>query len=86
MTMGPAPAAHLGGDTFCRTVELTTSCLRPVRPGPLFGEGRVVHRGRDVMFVEGRLEDAEGRVIATATATTRIILFGDPGGAAPERA
>jgi uncharacterized protein (TIGR00369 family) len=83
-TMGPAAAAHLGGDAFCQTLELKTSFLRPARPGPLFGEGRVVHRGRDVVFVEGRLEDAEGRVIATATATTRIIAFGDRGGAAPE--
>jgi uncharacterized protein (TIGR00369 family) len=54
---------------------MKTSFLRPARVGPVYGEGRVVHRGRDVLFVEGRLEDAEGRVLATATATTRVIPF-----------
>jgi uncharacterized protein (TIGR00369 family) len=82
-TMGPAATAHLGGEAFCQTLELKTSFLRPARPGMLYGEGRVVHRGRDVVFVEGRLEDAEGRVIATATATTRIIPFADRSGATP---
>jgi hypothetical protein len=38
-----------------------------------------------VVFVE-RLEDGGGRVIATATATTRIIPFADRGSGAPERA
>jgi uncharacterized protein (TIGR00369 family) len=85
-TMGPAAAAHLGGDVFCQTLELKTSFLRPARPGKLYGEGRVVHRGRDVVFVEGRLVDPEGRVIATATATTRIVPLADRGGAAPGRA
>jgi uncharacterized protein (TIGR00369 family) len=85
-TMGPAAAAHLGGDAFCQTLELKTSFLRPARAGTLYGEGRVVHRGRDVVFVEGRLEDGEGRLIATATATTRIISLADRGGAASKRA
>ena len=74
-TMGPAAAAHLGGDAVCPTLELKTSFLRPARLGALYGEGRVVHRGRDVVFVEGRLEDGEGRLLATATATTRVIPF-----------
>jgi uncharacterized protein (TIGR00369 family) len=79
-TMGPAAAATLGGDAFCQTLELKTSFLRPARPGKLYGVGRVVHRGRDVVFMEARLEDAEGRVIATATATGRIIPLARPGG------
>jgi uncharacterized protein (TIGR00369 family) len=84
-TMGPAAAAHLGGDAFCQTLELKTSFLRPARVGTLYGEGRLVHRGRDVVFVEGRLEDGQGRLIATATATTRIVSFADRGGATSER-
>jgi uncharacterized protein (TIGR00369 family) len=78
-TMGPAAVAHLGGEVFCQTLELKTSFLRPARPGKLYGEGRVVHRGRDVVFLEGRLEDADGRLIATATATSRIIPFASSG-------
>ena len=78
-TMGPAAVAHLGGEVFCQTLELKTSFLRPARPRKLYGEGRVVHRGRDVVFLEGRLEDADGRLIATATATSRIIPFASSG-------
>ena len=76
-TMGPAAAAHLGGEAFCQTLELKTSFLRPARPGKLYGDGWVVHRGRDIVFLEGRLEDSDGRLIATATATTRVIAFAD---------
>ena len=78
-TMGPAATAYLGGDAFCQTLELKTSFLRPAKPGPLYGQGRIVHRGRDVVFVEGHLEDADGRLIATATATARIIPFAPRG-------
>jgi uncharacterized protein (TIGR00369 family) len=74
-TMGPAAAAFLGGTGFGQTLELKTSFLRPGRPGPLYGEGRVVHRGRDILFLEGRLLDAAETLIATATATARVIPF-----------
>jgi len=74
-TMGPAAVAMLGGGCFAQTLELKTSYLRPARPGRLFGEGRVVHRGRDVVFVEGALSTEDGTLIATATATCRVIEF-----------
>lgn len=74
-TMGPAAAALLGGDGFGQTLELKTSFLRPARPGTLYGEARVVHRGRDVLFLEGRLTDPDGRLVATASATARVIPF-----------
>ncbi len=76
-TMGPAGTAYLGGDALCQTLELKTSFLRPARPGTLYGEGRVVHRGREVIFLEGTLSDDEGRPVATATATARIVPFAD---------
>jgi uncharacterized protein (TIGR00369 family) len=74
-TMGPAAAAALGGAAFAQTLELKTSFLRPARPGPLVGEARVVHRGRDVVFLEGRLMSEDGVVLATASATARVIPF-----------
>jgi uncharacterized protein (TIGR00369 family) len=81
-TMGPAATAHLGGEAFCQTLELKTSFVRPARPGLLYGEGRVVHRGREVVFLEGTLSDADGRLIATASATARVVPFAGRG--APE--
>lgn len=78
--MGAAAASHLGGEAFCQTLELKTSFLRPARPGKLYGEGRVVHRGREVVFLEGTLSEGEGRPLATA----RIVAFAER--TAPERA
>ena len=71
-TLGPALVATLGPDQFAVTLELKVSFLRPVRPGPLVGQGRVVHRGGTVAFLEGHLE-SDGQVVATATATARIV-------------
>jgi acyl-coenzyme A thioesterase PaaI-like protein len=46
--------------------------LRPARPGRLVGRGRVVKRGRQVCFLAGELANADGDVVATATATAQI--------------
>jgi acyl-coenzyme A thioesterase PaaI-like protein len=47
--------------------------MRPVRPGRIVGKGRVVHREGDLVFREASLIDADEQVIATATATARVI-------------
>jgi len=72
-TMGPAAVALLGGNRFTQTLELKTSFYRPARPGPIVGFGRVAHRGRDLVFLEGTLSDGEGKSLAAATSTARII-------------
>jgi uncharacterized protein (TIGR00369 family) len=56
-----------------QTLELKTSFYRPARPGPIVGFGRVAHRGRDLLFLEGTLSDGEGKSLAAATSTARII-------------
>jgi molybdopterin converting factor subunit 1 len=77
-TMGPAAVAQLGPGHFAPTLELKVSFLRPVGPGRLVGDGRVVHMGKSVVFLEGSLADEDGNVVATATATARIITIGEP--------
>lgn len=77
-TMGPAAVAQLGAGHFAPTLELKVSFLRPVGPGRLVGDGRVVHMGRSVVFLEGSLVDDEGNVVATATATARVVKIGEP--------
>lgn len=72
-TMGPAAMAHLGGNRLAQTLELKTSFYRPARLGRIVGFGRVAHRGRELIFLEGTLADADGKPIAAATATARII-------------
>ena len=74
-TVGPALLATLEPDEFQSTLELHVSFLRPVRPGRVVGQGRVVHRDRDMAFLEASLRDSDGTLIATATATARVIAL-----------
>ena len=76
-TVGPALLATVAADQFQSTVQLSASFLRPVRPGRLVCTGRIVHRDGDLVFLEASLADAEGVVIATATATARVIALRD---------
>jgi uncharacterized protein (TIGR00369 family) len=75
-TMGPALVATLGKDEFAPTLELKVSFIRPARPGILFGEGRIVSRGRSIAFLSGELLTESGELVATATATARIVSKG----------
>jgi molybdopterin converting factor subunit 1 len=77
-TMGPAAVAQLGPGYFAPTLELKVSFLRPVGPGKLVADGRVVHLGKSIAFLEGSLEDDEGNLVATATATARVVKLGRP--------
>jgi uncharacterized protein (TIGR00369 family) len=72
-TVGPALLATLAPDQFQSTLQLNVSFLRPVRPGRLIGKGRVVHRDGDLVFLEASLLDGDAAVVATATATARVI-------------
>jgi len=72
-TVGPALLATLEPDQFQSTLDLNVHFLRPVRPSRIVGKGRVVHRDRDMAFLEASLIDSQGALIATATATARVI-------------
>jgi uncharacterized protein (TIGR00369 family) len=71
-TLGPALVAGLDPGDFAPTTDLHVQFLRPARPGRLVGRGRVVRRGRDIGFLAGELLDADGVVVAVATATVQI--------------
>ena len=81
-TVGPALLATLEPDQFQSTLQLNVSFLRPVRPGRLIGQGRVVHRDGDLVFLEASLLDGDAAVVATATATARVIPLGQAPAAA----
>lgn len=72
-TVGPALLSTLEPDQFQSTLALNVNFLRPVRPGRVIGKGRVVHRDGDLAFLEAALLDSQGTLIATATATARVI-------------
>jgi uncharacterized protein (TIGR00369 family) len=72
-TLGPAVVQTLGPDQFAPTLELKVSFLKPAKPGVLIGEGRVLKKGRSIAFLSGELRDADGDIVASATATAMIV-------------
>jgi uncharacterized protein (TIGR00369 family) len=59
--------------TVVPTLELKVSFIAPARPGRFVAEGQVVRKGRSVAFAEGRLFDAAGDLLATASTTMRVV-------------
>jgi uncharacterized protein (TIGR00369 family) len=73
-TLGPALTATLEPDQFAPTIELKVNFIEPAQPGTLVAEGRVVARGGSVAFLAGELRTEQGALVATATATARIVV------------
>ena len=71
--MGPAALLASGGRLYTSTIDLHVSFLAPARPGPLFGEAKVIQFGKTVGFIEGRLLDAGDQVLARATTSARLV-------------
>lgn len=65
--LGGLPEGHVAP-----SLEIKTSYIAPAKPGRITGEGRVVRQGRTIAFLEGRLNDPDGRLLATATGTAQI--------------
>ena len=72
MAMSLAAIAWIGPEFRVPTLELKTTFLAPARPGRLIGEGWPVRAGKTICFMEGRLLDPDGAVLATASGTARV--------------
>jgi uncharacterized protein (TIGR00369 family) len=81
-TVGPLLLAAVAPDQFQTTLQLNVNFLRPMRPGRILARGRILHRVGDLAFLEAELVDADGSVIAKATATARVIALADARAAA----
>lgn len=55
------------------TLELKVSFFRPAGPGRVISEGWIERAGRQTVFTEGRLVDADGGVFAKASSTIRLV-------------
>lgn len=67
--MGYAAALKLdpSGQTRLLTVSMNTQFLAPAQGGRVTAEGTVTGGGKNLLFVDGVLTDAESRTIATAS-------------------
>jgi len=75
--MGLAVHSTLDRGLGQTTVEFKISLLRVITPetGPVRAEGKVISRGRRIGTAEGRLTDAEGRILAHGTTTCLIFEY-----------
>jgi uncharacterized protein (TIGR00369 family) len=65
----------LSAERYCTTLDLHVHFVRPIQPngGKIVGEGLAVHVGKTVATAEGRAHDANGKLVAHATATLAIV-------------
>jgi len=74
-TMAIGGLTKIGGGHFLPTLEMKLNYTRPSPPGELFAEGWLVHAGKSIAFLEGRLLNPDGELCATSTATALIRAF-----------
>jgi uncharacterized protein (TIGR00369 family) len=72
-TMGPAVFVMTEGRLYTATVTMTVNFLAPAKPGPITGEATVTQLGKTIAFVEGRLTDKDGTLLATASTSARLV-------------
>jgi uncharacterized protein (TIGR00369 family) len=72
-TMGPAVFVMTDGRLYTATITMTVNFLAPAKVGRIIGEANVTQRGKTVAFVEGRLMADDGTVLATSTASARLV-------------
>ena len=72
-TMGPAVLVMSEGRLYTTTSSMTVNFLSPARPGPIVAEATVTQLGRTIAFVEAKLMAEDGTVLATATASERLL-------------
>ena len=72
-TMGPAVLVMSEGRLYTTTITMTVNFLAPAKPGPLVAEARVTQLGKTIAFVEGKLMAEDGTLLATASATERLL-------------
>ncbi|MEM6583189.1 MAG: PaaI family thioesterase [Pseudomonadota bacterium] len=55
------------------SLEIKTSYLEPVRAGRLLVEGTVIKCGHKTAFMEGRIHNPEGLLLATASTVAKLL-------------
>ena len=72
-TQGPALFAMTNGAVYAPTIDFSISFIKAARPGTFVGRGRVINRGKTIVFTEAELFDESGDIIARATFTSRVM-------------
>jgi uncharacterized protein (TIGR00369 family) len=68
--LGTVTTPHLPEDKYPTLVEMKVSFFRPARVGTtITGTGRVVKRGRRILFAEVEVTGEDGKILAKASGT-----------------
>ena len=73
-SMGGAVSNALAEGQHCATIEVKISYLASVREGTLTVDTEVVKQGRNIAFLESKVTDDVGRLVATASGS--MFIFG----------
>lgn len=71
--MAHACIAKYTTEFWIATLEVKVSFFKPAGPGVVRAEGWIERAGKQTVFAEGRLLDAEGAVLAKASSTVRLV-------------
>lgn len=71
--MAHATMAATGFAFVPMSLEIKVSFFKPCAPGLVTAEAWVEQKGRSTVFLEGKLSDAKGNILAKATSTVRLI-------------
>lgn len=78
-SMGGATMSVLPPGDICATIEIKISHLAGVRGGTLTAQTGIIKQGRRVVFLESKVTDDRGKLVATATGSFAVIPAGDSG-------
>ena len=70
--MGGALSTCLEEDERCSTLEIKINYLKSMRSGGLICDTKVLHKGKNIAFLESSVKDHDDRIVATATGTFYI--------------
>jgi uncharacterized protein (TIGR00369 family) len=73
LALGHAAQAAVAGATSFATIDMQTAFLRP-GAGRITAEGRVLRAGREIVFCEGEVRDAEGAMLARGSGVFKAII------------
>ena len=72
-TQGPAFFGMTHGEQYAPTIDFNISFVKAAKPGRFVGKGRVVSRGKTIVFTEAELFDEAGDLIARGTFSNRVM-------------
>jgi uncharacterized protein (TIGR00369 family) len=75
--MGPCNGMVLSDNQFAPTLNINVFFINPASPGRFIGKAKVNYQGHSICFLSGELFDQHQTLIATATATAKVVNFKD---------